>query len=93
MDAWFGRLTLPPKVEFWLESRLSAAEGRFGRRKCLTFVSGEGLSAAEGAAESALSSLFMVVFYACLSDVLGDFWVVVYELFRVCLAPHSSPPV
>ena len=36
-------------------------------------------SAAEGAAESALSSLFKVVFYACLSDVLEGFWVVVYE--------------
>ena len=49
VDAWFGRLTLPPKVEFWLESRLLAAEGRirppkvpdfrlwsgtFGRRRC-----------------------------------------------------------
>ncbi|KAG8634208.1 hypothetical protein MANES_17G019001v8 [Manihot esculenta] len=41
-------------------------------------------SAAEGAAESALSSLFKVVFYACLSDVLEGFWGVVYELFRVC---------
>ena len=39
-------------------------------------------SAAEGAAESALSSLFKVVFYACSCDVLGGFWAVAYELLE-----------
>ncbi|KAG8639630.1 hypothetical protein MANES_14G158166v8 [Manihot esculenta] len=41
----------------------------------------KGYSAAEGAAKSALSSPFMVVFYACFDDVLGGFW----ELFLSCL--------
>ncbi|KAG8655491.1 hypothetical protein MANES_04G040234v8 [Manihot esculenta] len=51
LDAWFGRLTLPPKVELWLESRLSAAEGNVRPPKVPDFRLWREGSAAEGAAE------------------------------------------
>ncbi|KAG8663534.1 hypothetical protein MANES_01G218550v8 [Manihot esculenta] len=101
----------PRKLCFGTEADFRPPKVIFGRRKCMTFVSGErvrppkappnlhdfrlwkGPSAAESAAESAMSSLFMSVLYACFYDVLRGFWGVVYELFRVCLAPHWSPLV
>ena len=98
--ACFGCRTLPLKVGL---SALEGSFGRRRcRRTCMSFVSGKrlrppnlhgfrlwkGPSAAESAAESALSSPFMVVFYTCFEVFLGGFWGVVYELFRVCLAPH-----
>ena len=77
------------------QNRTCRPEGtRFGRRKEFRppnlppnlpeFRLWKGLSAAEGAAESALFSPPLHEFYDCLSDVLEGFWGVVYELFRVC---------
>ena len=53
VDAWIGRLTLPPKVVFRIWSRISAAEGDVRPLKVPDFRIWSEASAAEPAAEPA----------------------------------------
>ena len=90
-----GCHSLPPSV-----FACSALFGGFGRRRCrrrcLSFVSGEDIRPPNLPPKVSCPAFFCMLYvfglWAC-RGVLGSCCRVVYELFRVCLAPHSSPPV